>query len=70
MKTVSDSRRAFTGLLGGSLLALSLTGCVEYVEPGGGEEKVVLCHKGKSLSVAEPATEAHLRHGDTLGPCR
>lgn len=39
--------------------------------PGAGEDKVVLCHKGKqTLRVAKPAVEAHRRHGDTLGPCR
>ena len=40
-------------------------------EANGGEDqkKVTLCHKGKSLTVAEPAVEAHLRHGDTPGVC-
>jgi hypothetical protein len=36
---------------------------------GNGQEKVTLCHKGKTLTVGEPAKEAHLRHGDSLGPC-
>jgi hypothetical protein len=35
----------------------------------GGQDKVTLCHKGKTLTVGEPAKEAHLRHGDTLGAC-
>ena len=35
----------------------------------GGQEQVSLCHKGKTLTVAEPATDAHLRHGDSLGSC-
>ena len=34
-----------------------------------GQKKVRICHKGQTLEVAEPAVEAHLRHGDTLGPC-
>ena len=34
-----------------------------------GKPKVTLCHKGKTLSVAQPAVPAHLRHGDTVGPC-
>jgi hypothetical protein len=34
-----------------------------------GQPKVRLCHKGKTLTVAEPAVPAHLRHGDTIGPC-
>lgn len=38
-------------------------------EGGGGKEQVALCHKGKSLTVGEPAQAAHLRHGDSLGAC-
>jgi hypothetical protein len=41
--------------------------------PGGnqyGKKKVTLCHKGKkTITVGAPAAKAHLRHGDTLGPC-
>jgi hypothetical protein len=36
---------------------------------GGGPEKVVLCHKGKTLTVGAGAQAAHLRHGDRLGAC-
>jgi hypothetical protein len=36
---------------------------------GKGRTKVVLCHKGRTIRVAEPAVKAHLRHGDTLGAC-
>jgi hypothetical protein len=36
---------------------------------GNGQQKVMLCHKGKTLTVAEPALAAHLRHSDTEGPC-
>jgi hypothetical protein len=38
--------------------------------PGAGRPKVVLCHKGKTLTVGAPAQAAHLRHGDSLGACR
>ncbi len=31
--------------------------------------KVLVCHNGKSIMVDEHAVEAHLAHGDTLGPC-
>lgn len=31
--------------------------------------KVTICHKGKTISVARSALNAHLKHGDTLGPC-
>lgn len=34
-----------------------------------GQRKVIICHKGQTLEVAEPAVQAHLNHGDTLGPC-
>ena len=36
---------------------------------GKGRVKVTLCHKGKTITVAEPAVKAHLKHGDKLGPC-
>jgi hypothetical protein len=36
---------------------------------GGGRDKVVVCHKNKSLTVGAPARAAHLRHGDSLGAC-
>jgi hypothetical protein len=37
---------------------------------GGGQQKVILCHKGKStITVGAPAKDAHLRHGDNLGAC-
>ena len=39
-------------------------------DAGDPPKKVTLCHKGKTLEVAEPAVQAHLNHGDTLGPCQ
>jgi hypothetical protein len=35
----------------------------------GGQGKVTLCHKGKTLTVGAPAQAAHLRHGDSIGLC-
>lgn len=35
----------------------------------GGSGKVKICHKGKTLEVAQSAVQAHLNHGDALGPC-
>ena len=32
-------------------------------------KKVTICHKGQTMEVAGPALQAHLNHGDTLGPC-
>ncbi len=37
---------------------------------GGGQDKLVLCQKNKTLTVGAPAQAAHLRHGDSLGACR
>ncbi len=37
---------------------------------GGGQSNLVaVCHNGHTIFVAPPAVEAHLRHGDTVGPC-
>jgi hypothetical protein len=32
-------------------------------------QKVQMCHKGKTITVDSRAVSAHLRKGDTLGPC-
>ena len=34
-----------------------------------GHEKVVLCHKGHTITMAMPALAAHERHGDTVDAC-
>ena len=49
-----------------------LGGCAGYLEPhDAGPNKIVLCHKDKkTMELPEPAVEAHLNHGDRLGPCR
>ena len=36
---------------------------------GKGQDKVTICHKGKTIQVAAPAVKAHLKHGDSLGAC-
>jgi hypothetical protein len=36
----------------------------------GGQDKVILCHKNKILTVGTQAQVAHMRHGDALGACR
>lgn len=52
--------------------ALILSGCATY---GYGpdpyhDDKVAVCHKGKkTLMLPESAVDAHIGHGDTLGPC-
>ena len=36
----------------------------------GGQDKVEVCHKNKkTLTIAAPAVNAHLGHGDVLGAC-
>jgi hypothetical protein len=32
-------------------------------------KKVLVCHKGKELCIAEASVEEHLKHGDVLGSC-
>ena len=36
---------------------------------GGGNEKVDVCHKGKTITIPEKTLKSHLAHGDTAGPC-
>jgi hypothetical protein len=64
-----------------SMLSLVLlvvgSGCVVAPEaPGGkaggkaGGDTAVVCHKGKkTLELPRSAAEAHINHGDRLGPC-
>jgi hypothetical protein len=33
------------------------------------EHKETICHKGHTITVGRAALEAHLAHGDTVGPC-
>lgn len=32
--------------------------------------KVTVCHNGETIEISESALQAHLNHGDYLGPCR
>src|SRR5215216_2363751 len=54
-----------------TVLAVVTMAFAEQEEGSGqGQPKVTLCHKGHTISVAEPAQDAHVtNHGDTLGPC-
>lgn len=55
-----------------AVLALIIAG-VSLGTPVAQEEvamKVTLCHHGeKTISIGAGGVPAHLRHGDTLGPC-
>ncbi len=37
---------------------------------GKGQEKVAVCHKGKTLYLPKPAVQAHMKHGDKSGACK
>ena len=50
-------------LTGFNFLPLMETGA------GPGQNKIAICHKGQTLELPEAAIQAHLNHGDTLGPC-
>jgi hypothetical protein len=57
----------------GSAPAAPTTGAAQYEYGSGGKQygkhRVAICHKGHTIRVAQPAVKAHLKHGDTLGPC-
>lgn len=42
---------------------------ITVVNPSCGPNKVIVCHKGHELCVSVNALQAHLAHGDLLGPC-
>jgi hypothetical protein len=64
MKTKRYKAMLYGAVLVGLTLAPGLTN-----GGGNGQVKVTICHKGQTLEVAEPAVQAHLNHGDSLGPC-
>lgn len=57
-----------------ALLSLSIGGCV-LVPVGGSGGKAgggttLVCHKGKkTMELPHEAVQAHVNHGDRLGPC-
>lgn len=53
-----------------SIVLLSgVTGITIYQDVFAGTEKVEVCHKGKTITVAAEAVPAHQKHGDTVGAC-
>jgi hypothetical protein len=59
------------------VLLVAVSGCVVAPDDGVGRTSVkaggdtaVVCHKGKkTLELPRGAAQAHLDHGDRLGPC-
>ena len=49
------------------IAALALLGAAAQVSAD--DHKSVICHKGKTISVANPAVKAHMNHGDSMGEC-
>ena len=33
------------------------------------QDKVTICHDGYTITVGQPAVDAHQKHGDALGAC-
>ena len=57
-----------------SMMLLTLSACVVAPTGGGGGkaggDTAVICHKGKkTMELPSSAAQAHLNHGDRLGPC-
>ena len=51
------------------------SGCSDSCEDDCDGEKVTMCHRplvrdGRTISISCHAVEAHLSHGDTIGPCQ
>ena len=64
--------------VGLALVGLGLPSCSDINQPteegpnlglAKGKEKVTICHKNETITVAAPALPAHLAHGDTQGAC-
>ena len=43
---------------------------VVFSKPDKDKDKVTICHRGHTITVAAAALKAHLAHGDTVGPCQ
>ena len=57
-------------VVGAVLFAVTAATAVAAPGKGGGQEKVTLCHKGKTtIIVGAPAAKGHAKHGDVAGAC-
>ena len=62
MKTTPMKRLVF-------IAVLFSAGAAPFVFSKPDKDKVTLCHRGHTITVADSALQAHLAHGDTIGPC-
>ena len=62
MKTTPMKRLVF-------IAVLVSAGAAPIVFSKPDKDKVTLCHRGHTITVADSALRAHLAHGDTIGPC-
>jgi len=59
--SISDAR--------GCQTSASIAVNVKDVACGNGNDKVLICHKGKMICIAASSVQEHLEHGDKLGSC-
>ena len=63
----AQQRRRAARLVAGLVVILTMSACASTPY---GQDKVTVCHKDKkTLVLPSSAVDAHLGHGDTLGPC-
>lgn len=67
-------RTAIMMIVVGALI-FALTAATAIAAPGkgggkgSGKAKVVMCHKGKTITVSSASAKGHKKHGDTMGAC-
>ncbi len=55
--------------IGSSTVALAAKGRAHTGNAQGNETRIILCHKGHTMTVGAGAIDVHLGHGDTVGEC-
>ena len=49
--------------------ALAAPGKGKGGSKGSGKNKVVMCHKGQTITVSSSSVKGHQKHGDAMGAC-
>jgi hypothetical protein len=67
-------RRIYLPIVLATAVIAALAVGTALAQPQGPPEEQTICHKPgtpaqKTMTLPQPAAEAHLRHGDTAGPC-